>query len=188
MTAKMKSKPYRNESRPDWDEVRVEIMRWCLRVKLAQHWEKFSALLLSTGHMPIVEESYRDPFWGARPTTPETLVGTNMLGQLLTELRDQLQGQDVDKLRIVLPPTLPNFLLIDKPIGVIQSTDPRPRAALNSAPSQLTSGASYDDSVKAPACNASSQTLDTEMALADHSALYSNRQKPAQLTLDFFGG
>ena len=32
ITAKMKSKPYRKESRDDWDEVRVKIMSWCLRV------------------------------------------------------------------------------------------------------------------------------------------------------------
>src|SRR5437667_12647655 len=38
MTAKMLSKPYRGESRPDWQSVRVKIMRWCLRLKLAQNW------------------------------------------------------------------------------------------------------------------------------------------------------
>src|SRR6266704_6624321 len=68
MTAKMVSKPHRKDSRPDWDEVRVQIMRWCLRVKLAQHWETFGELLLSTGERSIVEESSRDPFWGAKPT------------------------------------------------------------------------------------------------------------------------
>ena len=30
--------------RPDWRQVRVEVMRWVLRVKLAQHWERFGAL------------------------------------------------------------------------------------------------------------------------------------------------
>src|SRR2546421_6292673 len=30
MTAKMVSKPHRKDSRTDWDEVRVEIMHWCL--------------------------------------------------------------------------------------------------------------------------------------------------------------
>src|SRR5947209_5754372 len=55
MTAKMKSKPQRKDSRPDWDKVRVEIMWWCLRVKLVQHWQKFGDLLLSTGDKPIVE-------------------------------------------------------------------------------------------------------------------------------------
>src|SRR4051812_5074813 len=42
MTAKMKSKPHRKNSRPDWDRVRVKVMRWCLRVKLVQNWAKFS--------------------------------------------------------------------------------------------------------------------------------------------------
>ena len=41
MTAKMKSKPYRSQSRGDWDVVRVRIMRWCLRVKLAWNWTEF---------------------------------------------------------------------------------------------------------------------------------------------------
>ena len=71
MTAKMKAKPYRNDSRPDWDEVRVEVMRWYLHVKLVQHWEKFGNLLLSTGNRPIVEESGRDQFWGAKPVNLE---------------------------------------------------------------------------------------------------------------------
>jgi ribA/ribD-fused uncharacterized protein len=66
MTAKMKSKSYRSQSRPDWDAVRVRIMRWCLRVKLAQHWETFSRLLLATGDQPIVEDSRKDDFWGAK--------------------------------------------------------------------------------------------------------------------------
>lgn len=120
MTAKMKSKPYRKDSRPDWDEIRVQIMHWCLRVKLVQNWEKFSALLLSTGNRPIVEESYRDPFWGAKPVDSESLVGVNVLGQLLTELRDELKGPDVDILRVIEPPAFPKFLLIGKPIGAIR--------------------------------------------------------------------
>src|SRR5665213_3056965 len=46
MTAKMLSKPYRENSRPDWQEVRVKVMRWCLRAKLLHNWDKFSKLLL----------------------------------------------------------------------------------------------------------------------------------------------
>jgi len=41
MTAKMKSKKHRKSTRRDWAEVRVKIMRWCLRVKLAQNWSRF---------------------------------------------------------------------------------------------------------------------------------------------------
>lgn len=130
MTAKMKSKPYRKDSRLDWDEVRVQIMHWCLRVKLAQHWEKFADLLLSTGDQPIVEESYRDPFWGAKPINSETLTGTNVLGQLLTALREQLKNRNFDELEVIEPPNLPHFLLIEKPIGVIESPKPVSRPIL----------------------------------------------------------
>lgn len=36
MSAKMAGKPYREETRPDWSHVRVDVMRWCLQVKLKQ--------------------------------------------------------------------------------------------------------------------------------------------------------
>src|SRR5262245_52754392 len=65
MTAKMVSKPYRKDSRQDWNRVRVKVMRWCLRVKLAQHLSKFSQILLATEARPIVEDSRKDDFWGA---------------------------------------------------------------------------------------------------------------------------
>ena len=74
MTAKMKSKKHRKSTRRDWAEVRVKIMRWCLRVKLAQNWSRFSTLLLRTDGRPIVEESRKDDFWGAKPRDDGTLV------------------------------------------------------------------------------------------------------------------
>ena len=54
MTAKMRSRFYRDQSREDWMSVRIKIMRWCLQVKLAQNWQAFSTLLLKTGDKPIV--------------------------------------------------------------------------------------------------------------------------------------
>src|SRR5215467_13710919 len=77
MTAKMVSKPYRKDSRQDWNRVRVKVMRWCLRVKLAQHLSKFSQILLATEARPIVEDSRKDDFWGAIATDNNTLVGAN---------------------------------------------------------------------------------------------------------------
>jgi len=123
MTAKMKSKPYRKESRPDWDRVRVKIMRWCLRVKLAQNWSEFSRLLLSTGDRPIVEESRKDDFWGAKVVSgdTDTLVGTNALGRLLMELREQVKHSDSDQLRRVEPLPLADFLLFGEPIRVVEA-------------------------------------------------------------------
>lgn len=121
MTAKMKSKPYRDQSRADWDSVRVRIMRWCLRVKLAQNWNTFSDLLRSTGDRPIVELSRKDEFWGAKSQEGGMLVGMNVLGRLLMELREQLKRATGEDLKRVEPVPIANFLLAEKPIGVVQA-------------------------------------------------------------------
>jgi len=123
MTAKMKTKPYRNDTRPDWERVRTKIMRWCLRVKLAQNYSDFSQLLLSTGERPIVEESSKDDFWGAKPVDGGRLVGKNVLGRLLMELRKELREFEARQLREVLPVDIPDFLLFGRPIETIQSSE-----------------------------------------------------------------
>jgi len=123
MTAKMKSKPHRKDSRSDWDEVRYKIMRWCLRVKLAQHYKEFGRLLLATRDRPIVEQSRKDDYWGAKVVDEvgETLVGQNVLGRLLMELREVLKTDADEALKVVPPLSIPDFLLLDKPIGEVTS-------------------------------------------------------------------
>ena len=118
MTAKMKGKPHRHNSRPDWNAVRVKIMRWCLRVKLAQNWDSFSELLLETANLPIVEQSRRDDFWGAKPVDKDTLIGVNALGRLLMELREQVKDNPSELLHVD-PLSIPNFLLYKHQIEVI---------------------------------------------------------------------
>lgn len=117
MTAKMVSKPHRKDSRADWDKVRITVMRWCLRLKLSQHWTKFSQLLLSTGDRAIVEDSKRDDFWGAIPSEGETLVGLNVLGRLLMELREEIKKGA--ELRRVEASAIDNFLLFGDPLQVV---------------------------------------------------------------------
>ena len=118
MTAKMRSKPYRDDSRPDWDDVRVPIMKWCLRVKLAANWPAFSQVLSETGERQIVEDSRKDDFWGARPKADDGLEGRNVLGRLLMELRQKLKDNS-DELQIVRPVPIPDFTLLRRPIGII---------------------------------------------------------------------
>lgn len=86
MAAKMVTKPYLEKTRADWNEVRVLIMAWAIRVKLHQNaW--FGNILGQTGNRPIVEQSHKDDFWGAL-VRGDTLIGRNVLGLLLTDLRD----------------------------------------------------------------------------------------------------
>lgn len=121
MTAKMKSKPYRSDSRPDWDNVRVAVMRWCLRVKLAQHWSKFGALLRETGERPIVEDSHKDDYWGAKAVDEFTLKGANVLGRLLMELRAQMLSPEGERLKQIQAPSVRNALLFGSPIMPLEA-------------------------------------------------------------------
>lgn len=124
MAAKMKSKPHRHDSRKDWDLVRIEVMRWCLRVKLVQNWDSFRRILLDTEDRPIVERSRRDFFWGARLIQDTKLVGVNALGELLTELRNQIKERPPESFSHVEPVGIKDFLLYGRPIeNVFQSTD-----------------------------------------------------------------
>jgi len=118
MTAKMRSKPYRKDSRESWDEIRVPIMKWCLRVKLAQNWNRFGDLLERTGDMPIVEDSRKDDFWGAIRNEAGDLRGRNVLGRLLMELRQKWRTEP-ESLKNVPPVKIPDFTLLGKDIPTI---------------------------------------------------------------------
>ncbi|HEV7660943.1 MAG TPA: NADAR family protein [Allosphingosinicella sp.] len=118
MTAKMLTKPYRKDSRSDWDKVRIPIMKWCLKVKLVQNWSKFGALLLETGERAIVEDSRKDDFWGARPEEESLLRGRNVLGRLLMELRENLKATP-ETLETVLPVRIPDFMLFSQEIPTV---------------------------------------------------------------------
>jgi len=123
MAAKMKSKPYRSESREDWPRIRVRIMRWVLRVKLAQHMSSFGGVLLATGDSSIVERSMKDRYWGAIESEGGTLEGENVLGRLLMELRDELRTRSCDELSIVAPPRVDHLLLLGRPVDVVRYDD-----------------------------------------------------------------
>lgn len=117
MTAKMVSKPYLDQSRVDWLRMRVRIMKWCLTCKIVQNWDRFSTLLLETQDLPIVEQSRKDKFWGAVPENDSTLVGANVLGRLLMELREIARaGEIIDS---VPPPEVDSFLFLGQEISTV---------------------------------------------------------------------
>lgn len=87
--------------------------------------------------MPIVEESYRDQFWGAKPLDSDTLYGENALGRLLTKLREKLKGPEAYELQTVAPLPLERFYLVDKPISVIEVCQPGAKPNLTASPQEL---------------------------------------------------
>ena len=76
----------RERRRKDWDDVKVGIMREILRAKASQH-EYVCRKLLATGERELIEDSWRDDFWGWGPNRD----GQNMLGKLWMEIRTELR-------------------------------------------------------------------------------------------------
>lgn len=74
--------------RPDWDEVRDEVMRAALLAKFRTHAPLW-ALLDATGESPIVERTRHDTYWGVASNG----VGLNRLGALLAEVRGVLRAE-----------------------------------------------------------------------------------------------
>ncbi|MCQ2012341.1 NADAR family protein [Clostridium butyricum] len=116
MTAKMVSKKYTKETRSDWNEVRINVMRWVLRVKLINNFDTFGDLLRKTGEKNIVEESRKDDFWGAKLQSDGTLVGENVLGRLLMELRKQYFELTNKQYVVLRPLSIKDFRFLDEDI------------------------------------------------------------------------
>lgn len=76
--------------RPDWSDIKVDLMRKILELKFSQNPE-LAAKLLETGDTELVEENkWHDIFWGVCNG-----VGQNWLGRLLMERRDELRKTPV---------------------------------------------------------------------------------------------
>jgi ribA/ribD-fused uncharacterized protein len=121
MTAKMIGRSHSRKMREDWESVKVKIMRWCLKIKLAQHFVVFGEALAKTETKNIVENSSKDSFWGAIPNEDKSqFVGINALGRLLMELREDLFTNSINSLLVVRPPiSIENFKLFNEKIDVL---------------------------------------------------------------------
>lgn len=78
---------YRTARLSNWDEIKVEMMRVILRAKVSQH-EYVRRKLLATGDRELIENSWRDSFWG----WGENRDGQNQLGKLWMEIRAELRS------------------------------------------------------------------------------------------------
>lgn len=78
--------------RPDWEQVKTQVMREAVLKKFLTHTD-IAAILISTGDELIVENSPTDYYWGCG--TDKT--GHNHLGKVLMSVRQEIRQQSVFK-------------------------------------------------------------------------------------------
>ncbi|MBN1966275.1 MAG: NADAR family protein [Anaerolineae bacterium] len=74
--------------RPDWEQVKDDMMRRAVRAKFEQN-EDIREVLLGTGNEDLVEATTHDTYWGCGSDG----AGQNRLGVILMEVRARLQAQ-----------------------------------------------------------------------------------------------
>ena len=79
--------------RPDWEEVKVDVMREGLRKKFAI--PELRTKLLATGDEELMEgNTWHDRTWGRCVCSKCGGQGQNLLGQLLMELREEIRNEN----------------------------------------------------------------------------------------------
>lgn len=73
----------------NWDEIKLKIMKEILICKVTQHEYVMKKLLQSEDRV-IVEDSWRDSYWG----WGEDRKGENMLGKLWMEVRNEIRNKE----------------------------------------------------------------------------------------------
>ena len=86
--------------RPDWEQVKAQVMLCALRGKFAL--EPYRSALLLTHARPLAENSPEDFVWGCRD--PEGgYAGENLLGRALMQARAELVADVRTRLRALVP-------------------------------------------------------------------------------------
>jgi N-glycosidase YbiA len=73
--------------RPDWESIKLDVMREVVRAKFTRH-EELTAVLLGTGDAVLVEHTVNDNYWGDGGDGS----GQNWLGRILMEVRAELRA------------------------------------------------------------------------------------------------
>ena len=79
--------------RPDWDKVKRQIMYDILKIKFAPG-SRFETILLGTNNRLLVEGNYwHDRIWGQCYCKNHNWEGTNWLGELLMQIRNEARSR-----------------------------------------------------------------------------------------------
>lgn len=74
--------------RPDWDQIKIQVMERALMAKFTQH-PRLKDLLLATGDAILIEHTDKDRFWADGGDGR----GQNQLGLALMRVRDRLRNE-----------------------------------------------------------------------------------------------
>jgi hypothetical protein len=72
--------------RPDWEQIKDDVMRKVVKAKFEQHPD-LKEMLLGTGDAILIEHTENDQYWGDGGNGS----GKNMLGKVLMEVRELLK-------------------------------------------------------------------------------------------------
>ena len=75
----------KDKYKKNWDSIKLGIMKKILMAKVQQH-PYVKKKLLESGNKELVENSWRDSYWGGGPNKD----GENHLGKLWMEVRDEI--------------------------------------------------------------------------------------------------
>ena len=78
----------KDKYRKNWDEIKLNVMEEILREKIKQH-PYVMKKLIDSGDREIIEDSWRDDYWGWGPNKD----GQNNLGKIWMKLREELQNK-----------------------------------------------------------------------------------------------
>ena len=87
MDAAIEGRDRQNSLRPDWEEVKDEVMLQALRMKFSQNPE-IGKELLATGDTILIEHTQNDAYWADGGDGS----GKNKLGLLLMQVREELKN------------------------------------------------------------------------------------------------
>lgn len=87
MDAALEGRNRQNPLRPDWEEIKDEVMLQVLRMKFSQNPE-IAKELLATGDAILIEHTQNDAYWADGGDGS----GKNKLGLLLMQVREELKN------------------------------------------------------------------------------------------------
>lgn len=70
--------------RPDWEEVKVDLMRKIVKAKFEQNQDLMTSLLKTEGEVLVEGNTWGDRTWGVSGG-----VGQNLLGKILMDVREE---------------------------------------------------------------------------------------------------